>query len=135
MNDFVTFSLNAPYLARELPIEPPGTYSKKLFHKKPINRSLADINQAWCTYVLKKLGVYSKPRYCAMFGWSRSFKVSLSIFNACTTVTCRVLPLAVVGISTCFTAITSPVVAFKARYTRPYVPFPINSPRTHLKIA
>ena len=69
------------------------------------------------THMLKKVGVSSKPRYDTMLGWSRSFRVSLSDFSASTTVTCREssLSLAVLGISTCFTAIISPVVAFSAR--------------------
>ena len=81
--------------------------------------------------------VSSNPRYCTIFGWSRSFNVSDSNFNAFTTVCCResYLSLAVCGSSTCLTAIISPVVAFMARYTRPYVPFPISSPRTHLNVA
>lgn len=86
VNDLVISSENLPYLRMHVPMEPPGTYSRKLQGRK-IGESIVPTGRAEetaatiaeteteeaakktiDTHMLKNSGVSSNPRYCTTCG-------------------------------------------------------------------
>ena len=96
--------------------EPPGTYSRK---------------------ILKCSSSELEPRYCTICGCCKSRRRSISRFRAAT-MTCFLLSISLLlfdGISTCLTAMSSPVIAWRARKTLPNDPWPMRDPCIHLTLS
>ncbi len=116
-NDLIVGSSNLPCLRRQLPTDPPGTYSRKMLRNVVVLLEAEVRHDVRVVQILERLDLGLECRDDALLA--------------------RVLAVArrTRQLDLLDRAIISPVVALSARYTRPYVPLPIRSPLTHLNTA